>query len=859
MSKSATSHFLKAVPPASTALPSGILQRKCACGTHTVAGGECEDCQINENTLQRYASNDAEQLIVPPIVHNVLGLPGRPLDESTRAFFESRFAHNFSSVRIHTDAEAARSAHSMNALAYTVGPHVVFGAGQFAPQTNHGRRLLAHELTHVVQQSRSTSSLQPAVVNSPDDAGEREAEAVSRQVADGKAVSRPSAASASPVQRKAINKVETDFQPDAKACVVHLHGEERTALAVAKEIRTRRCVNLVHLDTTQRYVKFEVDVPGETEKHICEADPNRVFTDEGLKHHALNDRGCRLASNSGKRTDVPITNIPKDENEKKKAEEANKKAANVKAAAVGDVKKFAVDEWGKKISECRGGDGSSVRKGALPILALHNNEKLTLDSFKKVAEKGPRLPADPDGPGKKLANPSPKSREGSSDFFIVTKPDDFREIRKSGNVLLQADPIPPGGDDGSLSVVVADQRFINVEKEGREHDKLVSIGSPAKKFKGHDSVYIKNYAMAGRALDAFGVPEGACLPATSKVLSKENPLPQVTGTPAKEKPTAAGNVDAEKVLNRDPVPETKPANCSLFEKQTELDSSKAEWKKEIARMPMVEIVNWIVGSPTPPPAAATSEMIRQRDCMTNAMTSSLAAQKLKLPKGKIIKSELRTYSDQETIWENKWNFRHKSTFGQISDTARKKCVIQPPTPQPTAQDPDPKTPPPVPLIPATDMEWNPADKTGNHLKCWQRLNGEEKEKEILMTSSAPGVSRHHAGVDFDFGQTDKHLQNEAWRGTGDFADAYSWLARNASRYGFIQPFNTRGGYGKGYTEERWHWSYYPVAQALFEFAHEHEKEIDEELQKHWKDRPEYKFISKNWRDYLFNVETKARF
>ncbi|MEQ1903082.1 MAG: DUF4157 domain-containing protein [Pirellulaceae bacterium] len=844
-----------AAPPPFSMARNGLLQRKCDCGKHTIAGGQCQECENKKGKLQRNSCNHSGVSEVPPIVHEVLNSSRQPLDTTMRAFFEPRFGHDFSGVRIHTGAQAAKSAQSVNARAYTVGSNVVFGAGQFAPQTNEGRQLLAHELTHVAQQSRSESTIQPSLVNSPDDAGEREAEMISQQVLAGEPVPAPRAAPTALFQRKALNKVETDFQSGAKACVVHLHGEERTALAVAKEIRTRRCVNLVHLDTTQRNAKFEVDVPGETEKHICEADPNRVFTDEGLKNHALKVKGCHLASNPSIRTDV-LKTVPKDEKEKKKVEEANKKAANVKSAAFGEIKKFVQDEWGKKISECRGGDGSSVRKGALPILAIHNNEGLTLDEFKNVAEKGDRLPADSDKPGNKLKNPSMKSGENPSDFFLVTKPGDFTEIGKSGNVLLQADPIPKGEDDGSLSVAVADQRFINVEKEGRAHDKLKSIGG---KFKGHDSIYIKNYAMAAQALDAFGVAEGACFPATSKVLSKGDPLPDLTGTPAKEKPVATPTAEAEKVLDRDPVPAEKPANCTFFEKQAELDLRKVEWKKEIARMPLVEIVNWIVGSPTPPPANVTREMTQQRGCMTTAMAASLAKQKLKLPTGNIIKSELRTYSAQEGIWENKWNFKNKSTFGQISDIARKKCVVQPPTPPPTVQGPNPKPPDPVPLIPTTDKEWNPADKTKNHLKCWNMLTNEEKEKEILMTSSAPGVSRHHAGTDFDFGQTDKHLQNEAWTGTGDFADAYSWLARNASRYGFMQPFNTKGGYGKGYTEERWHWSYYPIAQALLEFAKEHQKEIDEELQKHWKDKPEYEFISKNWRDYLFNVETKARF
>jgi hypothetical protein len=99
-------------------------------------------------------SNDA----VPSIVHEVLNQPGRPLDASTRAFMESRFGHDFSEVRVHADNRSEESAKQIGALAYTVGKDIVFRKGQYSPDTLEGRRLLAHELTHVVQQSADEAS-----------------------------------------------------------------------------------------------------------------------------------------------------------------------------------------------------------------------------------------------------------------------------------------------------------------------------------------------------------------------------------------------------------------------------------------------------------------------------------------------------------------------------------------------------------------------------------------------------------------------------------------------------------------------------------------------------------------------------
>ena len=78
---------------------------------------------------------------------------GHPLSASERAFFEPRFGVDFDEVRVHSDARAAHVAQSVNARAFTLGRDVVFGAGQYAPGMSEGRRLLAHELTHVVQQS----------------------------------------------------------------------------------------------------------------------------------------------------------------------------------------------------------------------------------------------------------------------------------------------------------------------------------------------------------------------------------------------------------------------------------------------------------------------------------------------------------------------------------------------------------------------------------------------------------------------------------------------------------------------------------------------------------------------------------
>ncbi|HEY0728318.1 MAG TPA: DUF4157 domain-containing protein, partial [Pyrinomonadaceae bacterium] len=182
--------------------PQNVLQRKCDCGNHTVAGGQCTECakktaatQTSQGPVQRklmvgHASDHSEREAdkvadhvsradsiasapprlerntspavahepAPDSVNQVLSSSGSQLDSSVRHDMEARFGHDFSRVRVHSGAAAEQSARDVNAEAYTVGNNIVFGAGKFAPSTQPGRHLLAHELTHVLQQSGKAAS-----------------------------------------------------------------------------------------------------------------------------------------------------------------------------------------------------------------------------------------------------------------------------------------------------------------------------------------------------------------------------------------------------------------------------------------------------------------------------------------------------------------------------------------------------------------------------------------------------------------------------------------------------------------------------------------------------------------------------
>jgi hypothetical protein len=145
----------------------GAIRRSCGCGGHSL-GGVCDACRPLGASLDLGRPATAANAVA-----EALASPGAPLDPTTRRAMEERFAHDFSNVRVHVGTKAAIGAKALNARAYTVGGDIVFGAGRFTPHTQDGRRLLAHELTHVVQNARGAPRARS--LSQPQDPAEREA------------------------------------------------------------------------------------------------------------------------------------------------------------------------------------------------------------------------------------------------------------------------------------------------------------------------------------------------------------------------------------------------------------------------------------------------------------------------------------------------------------------------------------------------------------------------------------------------------------------------------------------------------------------------------------------------------------
>ncbi len=199
-------------------LTGGTLQRKCSsCGNHTLAVGECSECRkkkwkgvqtklkigVPSDAYEREADRIADQVMAmptpvtanktpikvqrfsehasgeaaeaPPSVERVLNSPGRPLPTDLAEDMGNRFGHDFSDVRIHTSVPAAYSARDVQARAYTLGMHLVFNEGEYQPQTTSGRRLLAHELVHTLQQAEKAgierSTTNPNILLRDEDGG----------------------------------------------------------------------------------------------------------------------------------------------------------------------------------------------------------------------------------------------------------------------------------------------------------------------------------------------------------------------------------------------------------------------------------------------------------------------------------------------------------------------------------------------------------------------------------------------------------------------------------------------------------------------------------------------------------------
>ncbi len=309
------------------------------------------------------------------------------------------------------------------------------------------------------------------------------------------------------------------------------------------------------------------------------------------------------------------------------------------------------------------------------------------------------------------------------------------------------------------------------------------------------------------------------------------------------------------------------AACLIFVDARAVDHRKDRWRtviEELWQSDPAAVLDWTVGA-SKPPAAAVAEATKQRDCMLelivhdaadpssrlildfqkeNATKASMQALGARYASSSAFRSQLHaslTESDhrdahtQSWIWKRKFVFSGRN-FNVVSPRAAERCGLE------------------------AHESWKP--DSSRHRECWSAmLTPSEREREILQASAAPGISRHHWGTDFDI-----FALAPAMFRTGRYADEYLWMTHNALLMGFFQPYTSREVRGERYMEERWHWSYYPIAQALLEFAAAHDSEVAARLEELWQEfetrwnprgekREFFTFVRAHWREFMFNVDT----
>lgn len=270
-------------PHSSPALRSAshLLQRKFGAGRHETLDSHNQ----SQRGWQSLASSPAAPANAPPIVDEVLRSPGQPLDASARGLLESRLGHDFSRVRVHTDERASKSARAVGASAYTVGEQLVFAPGKYRPRTSEGRRLLAHELTHVVQQQggRSNSSRPP--LSSASSEHEREADRIAEKFDTREPLPTPRERTGNILARQPAGKDETEEKLPAQASEIQPFQPMQSASA-----EREREVEAVKVGD-KKYVLYQKEVRSEGSSAWLANNPgNMDYTEDTEKWGAYSGK-----------------------------------------------------------------------------------------------------------------------------------------------------------------------------------------------------------------------------------------------------------------------------------------------------------------------------------------------------------------------------------------------------------------------------------------------------------------------------------------------------------------------------------------------------------------------------------------
>lgn len=309
-----------------------------------------------------------------------------------------------------------------------------------------------------------------------------------------------------------------------------------------------------------------------------------------------------------------------------------------------------------------------------------------------------------------------------------------------------------------------------------------------------------------------------------------------------------------------------PQKCLHFADRARLRERHARWGEAIRLLWQIDpdaLRQWLLGQTNPPDIAAR-ETNRQLECLFEGLVDAAddpgwnvrlfhdvgnqldgrfstpdqalaAADRSDVWFDRLVRtltrSTFRTFYGQAHIWRRKFDFRGRA-FNRISERAAQQCSLNHPG------------------------LWNP--DFNSHRHCWRQvLSPREREREILQASAAPGLSRHHWGTDVDI----LSLNPRNYRSGGPLHDDWKWLNEHALDYGFFQTYRESDS-EHTHMEERWHWSYYPVAQALWDFIRTDPERFEQmffealdRLERQWGTRggPYFDYLREHWQSYAFEI------
>lgn len=314
----------------------------------------------------------------------------------------------------------------------------------------------------------------------------------------------------------------------------------------------------------------------------------------------------------------------------------------------------------------------------------------------------------------------------------------------------------------------------------------------------------------------------------------------------------------------------EPDDCGPFAEGIHLIDRKDRWRDAIALLDRIDpeaVDGWLLGTEDPP-AAVIAEVDHHVRCLVDSFldaavehrdvrvfpdisdhfggqfdtTAGLAravdrsSRWLHRAVSALVRSHHRTLQGQSWIWLRKFQFRGRA-FNRISEKAHLQCSL------------------------GGSRLWRPENT--RHRNCWLNvLSKADRQREILVASAAPGLSRHHWGTDIDIlGLNPLHFKEGYF-----FHGAWQWLDTHALDHGFFQPYSNSRVLG-GHFEERWHWSYYPIGQAIWEYIRDDPRRFEEVLFDEW-DRlesrwgpgggPYFDYVRDNWKRYLFGIAVPSR-